>query len=171
MVDYKNVLICPACGEIMKKLAFPEYNFSIDICVDGCGGIWFDNNELQKFDEQTDNIEKILKEFENKTFKEVDKSITRYCPVCAVKMVKNYCSVKHEIQVDECYNCGGKFFDRGELISFRAQYKDEKERTEAVEKLAENLFGSELARLDGEVVTLKAYNQKSILYKLFSSIK
>lgn len=163
MTDTKETLICPACGEFMKKVFIPEHNIWVDICTDGCGGIWFDNREDLKFDEQNENIDLILEELKGKEFKPVDTTKDRYCPVCAVKLVKNFCSAKHQIEIDECYSCGGKFMDRGELEGMRAQYSTEDERIEAVNALAGKLFGAQLAAQDAELNSLKEHNAKSPL--------
>ena len=170
MTDSKNLLICPACGKFMKKVYMPDAGVNVDVCVDGCGGIWFDNREDLKFDEKHENIDEILKELEDRKFIEVDKKKVRYCPVCSHKMVKNFCSVKHEVEIDECYSCGGKFFDRKELEAMRAQYDTEEERIDAVNSLSQKLFGEEFAMQERQLAELKAHNDSSslrFLRKLF----
>ena len=42
--------------------------------------------------------------------------MNRVCPNCGTKMVKNHSSINADIEVDECYACGGKFLDNGELL-------------------------------------------------------
>ena len=74
MPDNKDFLICPGCNEFMKKVYIPEAGISVDICVDGCGGIWFDNKEELKFDEQHENIDKINEELAEKSFVKVESS-------------------------------------------------------------------------------------------------
>ncbi len=123
---------CPACGKKMKKIYMPEQGINIDVCVNGCGGIFFDNRELEKFDENKEDISPLISVFENKKFKKVDETDFRICPLCGQKMVKNYASAKKEVQVDECYSCGGKFLDYGELEKIRAQYETEEERASDV---------------------------------------
>lgn len=166
MADNKDLLICPACGEFMKKVYIPVAGVNVDVCVDGCGGIWFDNREDLKFDEKHENIDEILNELKGKKFVEVDEKKDRYCPVCASKMVKNFCSVKHEIEVDECYSCGGKFFDRHELDAMRAQYDTEEERIGAVNALSKKIFGEELAMQESQLSALKDANAGSSLSPL-----
>ena len=123
---------CPACGKKMKKIYMPEQGINIDVCVNGCGGIFFDNRELEKFDENKEDISPLISVFENKKFKKVDETDFRICPLCGQKMVKNYASAKKEVQVDECYSCGGKFLDYGELEKIREQYETEEERASDV---------------------------------------
>ena len=105
MADTYHTIECPACSKKMKKIFIPEAGINIDICTDGCGGIFFDNREFEKFDEQNEDVEKILKELEGKKFKkEVNEKDDRFCPACGAKMVKNFSSIKHEIEIDECFN-------------------------------------------------------------------
>ena len=136
MADSYKTLICPACGREMKKYFLSELGVNIDICTEGCGGIYFDNRELKKMDEQHEHLDEIIQEIENADFShvQVDGDAVRVCPACGANMVKNSTSVKGDIIIDECYTCGGKFFDHGELTKFRDEYPTEKERAEAVVK-------------------------------------
>ena len=40
---------CPACSRPLTKLTVEDVD--VDACHGGCGGLWFDNFELAKFDE------------------------------------------------------------------------------------------------------------------------
>jgi len=138
MADSQKELICPACGETMKKVKTKE-GLNIDICTEGCGGIWFDNRELTKFDEENEDAEDILNELKNKTFKKVDKDEIRICPVCNSKMVKNKYSVNSSVEIDECYNCGGKFLDNNELEEIRNSKQPTEEQ---ITYMVDNLYKS-----------------------------
>ncbi len=144
MADNLETIHCPACEKEMAKIYMPEQKINLDVCINGCGGIYFDNREFSKVDEQNEDISPLIEIFEGKTFKKADETQTRICPVCGMKMVKNYASAKHEIQVDECYGCGGKFLDYQELDKIRAQYATEEERAADVIKELYNSVGFEL---------------------------
>ena len=49
MSDNKQTINCPACGKEMVKVFDKEKGINIDICLNGCGGIFFDNREFEKF--------------------------------------------------------------------------------------------------------------------------
>lgn len=117
-----KIMNCPACGKPMKKIFMPSQGINLDVCVDGCGGIYFDNREFSKFDEPNEDIAPLLEVLSGKTFQYTDQSVIRKCPNCGTDMVKNYSSSKKVVQVDECYNCGGKFLDFGELEKIREDY-------------------------------------------------
>ena len=119
MADNKDELICPACKNKMKKFFIKTANISLDICIDGCGGIFFDNQEIKKFDEHNENIDEILEILSNKTYQPVNENQKRTCPYCESIMVKHGTSVKQLVEIDECYTCGGIFLDYKELETMR----------------------------------------------------
>ena len=97
------------------------------------------------------------------------------CPACQHVMTKvfvphlgNFASIKQEIQVDECYSCGGKFLDFGELEKIRAQYKTESDRSQDTMKYLYSTVGLEIKKLEQEVE--EGRRNRSTLKKLFDSI-
>lgn len=129
MADTKETLYCPACRSKMDKIFIERIGKNLDICQN-CGGIFFDNQEFKHFDEKCESIEEIEKVFINKEFKKVDQNAARYCPNCGAKMVRN----SKGVIIDECYTCGGKFLDGGELLEYRSEYDTDKERSMAFVK-------------------------------------
>ncbi len=173
MADTKETLICPACGAEMEKIFVERANCYVDVCTQGCGGIFFDNREYKKFDEDSESIEEIKKALEGKTFKPVDSSYKRICPVCGMKMMKNSTSIKGKITIDECYSCGGKFLDYNELDQIRAEYKTEAERSQDVVNYLKNNMGSEFDEMHAHQQIRKLQGDKkdgifkSIIKKFF----
>lgn len=122
MSDTYKSIICPACGASMKKIFIPSAGINIDICSESCGGLFFDNQELQKFNKSSDDISEIKNILEGKTFVSVDENKTRTCPSCEKPMVKT--NIKGlNVQIDTCYTCGGVFLDNGELDTIRQGVK------------------------------------------------
>ena len=150
MTDNREEIDCPACGKTMQKIFMSKQGCCLDVCTDGCGGIFFDPNELQYFDEEQDSIDELKEALKNKTFNEVDESEIRVCPLCGNNMVKNYTSAKEQIQIDECYNCGSKFFDNGELEKMREEYASEKDRMQEFLSKSYNSIGSKIVELELE---------------------
>ncbi len=158
MADNVDTTInCPACGKPMKKIYMPEQGVNLDVCVDGCGGIYFDNREFSKFDEPHEDITPLTEILKGKEFEKVDEGITRVCPVCGADMVKNYSGANKETVVDECYHCGGKFLDYKELDKIRSEYNTEAERSSEAINLLYREVGSKLVERPG---INKLYNQK-----------
>ena len=168
MSDTHQQLKCPACNKDMTKVFIPKEGVNIDICLDGCGGMWFDNRELSYFDEQDEKIEEIINVISNKTFAEVDQMNHRSCPACGARMVKNFSSVKQAIQIDECYSCGGKFLDKNELLKFRDEYATEEDRSQDTLKLMYDTVGKELVQLQEENEERKKH--RNLYKKLIDSL-
>lgn len=168
MADNFKTIKCPACQKEMVKIFMPSEGVNVDICLNGCGGIYFDNREFSYFDEQHENIDEITNAIQGKVFESVDETLPRSCPVCGARMVKNYASAKKEVLVDECYSCGGKFLDNGELQKIRAQYATEAERSEDVMKLLYATVGQEIKQFEREHARLRA--NRSPIKKLFDSM-
>lgn len=146
MVDSKENLICPACGEEMVKIYDSEKNINVDICLNGCGGILFDNRELNKFDEKFENAEVIFKEIENRTFKEVDTNALRKCPICNVPMVKMGAGIAG-VEIDNCNVCGAKFLDNNELKRIREGIAEDNSH---LDSMINNLYKDNLKSIVGE---------------------
>lgn len=123
MSDNYQTIRCPACGNKMKKVFIPSAGVNVDICVDGCGGIYFDRKEIQHFQKGNDkSYNEIKKELSGKIFTPVNQNETRVCPVCAAKMVKTKIQGLN-VEIDTCYSCGGIFLDNGELELIRESMK------------------------------------------------
>ena len=123
MADNKEELICPACGGAMTKIFAEGTSINIDVCLDGCGGILFDNRELEKCDEQHENASEILDAIERRVFKDVDTSKPIDCPVCGATMMKMGAGFG-KVKIDNCAFCGVKFLNNGELQRIRHGIKD-----------------------------------------------
>ena len=118
MADTIRKITCPACDKEMTKIYMENANVNVDICLDGCGGILFNNRELEKFDELHENADKIFEAYEGKTFAKTETTEVRICSVCGSPMVKQGAGVG-SIEIDVCNVCGAKFLDYGELEKIR----------------------------------------------------
>lgn len=119
--DSSDILICPVCQRTMAKVFLQELNFNVDICAEGCGGIFFDNREFEKIRTPDINISTITN-IEKKQISSVTLSnLPKSCPACNTKMIKTFIG-KDRIEIDVCPVCGGKFLDSNELELIRAAY-------------------------------------------------
>ena len=130
MADTKRIITCPACDKEMTKVYIDEANCNVDICLDGCGGILFDNRELKKFDEEHENADEIFEALRGKNYEPLNKKEVRICSVCDTPMVKQGTGIK-DIEIDVCNVCGAVFLDNGELEKIRKfSLKKEKHNAE-----------------------------------------
>jgi len=131
---------CPACGNILQKMTVGDV--AVDVCKGGCGGIWFDNFELKKFDEVHESAGEALLDIERDEGVIVDRTRRLKCPKCDdIVMMRHFFSVKKGLEVDECPGCAGVWLDAGELREIRSLFKTEEERHKAAEEYFEEVFG------------------------------
>src|SRR5437868_4029401 len=103
---------CPVC-----KTTMPERDFGgvkVNVC-DGCKGIWFDWFELAKLDEKNEGVGQALQDALHSSRVNDENRGPIPCPKCNLPMHRHQFKYDKEINVDECYNCGGFFLDSGEL--------------------------------------------------------
>jgi Zn-finger nucleic acid-binding protein len=138
-------MICPTCNGNLSQVSIEE--IQLDVCKEGCGGIWFDNFELKKMDEPHEFTDENLLELLAENFRiEHDQSKKRNCPKCQdVVMMRNFFSIKQEVEIDHCPKCAGYWLDEGELYQIRNQYKTEEERRSAAISYFGEIFDGELS--------------------------
>jgi uncharacterized protein len=137
------MLKCPRTGKPMVEVEID--GILVDVST-GCGGVWFDNFELKKFDEQHEQAgQELLKVLEQYHQPVADLDRRLHCPKDKdIVMMRRFFSIKRSVSIDECPACGGIWLDPGELAEVRNLYKTEAEREEAGRK-----FIAELAESSG----------------------
>ena len=124
---------CPVCQAVMAEQDFG--GVKIDVCQDGCKGMWFDWFELSKLDEKNEGFGDVLrKALEYPRVNDENRGLID-CPKCSMPMqVHKYQSAK-EVNIDECYKCAGFFLDSGELKAIRDNHMSQEEQEAYNEKL------------------------------------
>ena len=146
-------MICPTCNGNLSEITIED--IKLDVCKEGCGGIWFDRFELHKMDEPHEfTDENIVDLLSTESKVDHDKTKKHKCPKCKdVVMMRNSFNVKKEVEVDHCPKCAGYWLDEGELFHIRKQFKTEEEG----KKAAMEYFG---ALFDGELSSMKQESQE-----------
>jgi Zn-finger nucleic acid-binding protein len=124
---------CPACGHALSPRAAGA--LTVDVCEGGCGGVWFDHYELKKVDEASESDGAALLDVRRDPNVVVDPEKRYGCPNCTdgVVMMRHFWSVRREVTIDECPECGGVFLDAGELREIRDQFPTEEARHAAAD--------------------------------------
>lgn len=118
---------CPACEHVLSPVVAGD--ITVDACVGGCGGLWFDAFELQKVDEAHEAAGEALLAIAHDPERPVDREKRHACPKCPdIVMRRYFSSVKREVAVDECASCGGVWLDEGELAAIRAEFATQADR-------------------------------------------
>ena len=124
---------CPVCSKAMVEADFGDVN--VDICKDGCKGIWFDWGKLTRLDESSEGLGKALQEALLYPRTNGPDRPQIKCPKCGTPMRSHKYKSSKEVNVDECYACGGFFLDSGELRQIRDNFMTETDRDAYVQKL------------------------------------
>ena len=140
---------CPQCSNMLQEMTVSD--ITVDVCKGGCGGIWFDQFELEKFDEPHESAGEQLLEVGGDENITVDHTKRLKCPKCDdVVMMRHFFSVKKEVVVDECPGCAGFWLDAGELGKIRTLFKTEEERHKAADEYFQEVFGDKIAAAQAE---------------------
>ena len=113
---------CPACkNELKKKNAG---NLELDVCLGGCGGIWFDQAELGRVSAMAANSLHTIWALKRNP---VQLSEPRPCPRCAGQVLdRKWYSDEKTVEVDVCPQCGGIWLDDGEFSKIYKEVKTAK---------------------------------------------
>ena len=132
---------CPRTGKPMEEIEIG--GVKVDVST-GCGGIFFDNFELKKFDEPFEAPgEQLIAASQKYSDESVDTSPRINCPHhpdCV--MMRHSFSVKQAVEIDECPQCGGIWLDPGELGKVRALFPSEEAKSRAADEMFEKMFQS-----------------------------
>jgi Zn-finger nucleic acid-binding protein len=140
---------CPACGRVLTERTVADV--AVDVCDGGCGGIWFDNQELRKLDDREEAAGEALLDARRDPAVSVDHDAVWGCPRCGhAAMTRRFYSPRREVEVDECPRCGGVWLDAGELATIRAQYAGQAERSAAHRDAAHAIFRKQVDALKAE---------------------
>lgn len=142
-------MTCPTCGHELREIRAGD--IKVDTCKGGCGGLWFDQFELKKVDERHETAGEILLDIVRDRSLKIDREKRRLCPKCpTMVLMRHFFSVKKQVEVDECPECGGVWLDPGELATIRHEFKSEADRNKAAEEYFSEIFDGQLAAMRAE---------------------
>ena len=150
---------CPRTGTPLKEVEIGGVKVDIS---EGCGGVWFDSFELQKFDEvhetAGEELTALMEQYRND---DIDHSTRIHSPRHPeVMMMRRFYSPARNIEIDECPKSGGIWLDPGELSRLRDLFPSEADRKAAVHTyVSEMMKESGMARAGEE--TSKSATQAS----------
>ena len=138
---------CPVCS---KEMVQENFGINVDVCENGCKGIWFDHGELVNLDEKDEGLGKALIAALNYPRDNEGKRGQLLCPKCKIPMQIHKYKRSKEVNVDECYNCSGFFLDSGELTEIRDTYMSDEEVHAYMQKLIEEIPEYQMEKADLE---------------------
>jgi Zn-finger nucleic acid-binding protein len=144
---------CPVC-----KIAMIERDFGgvvVHVCDNGCKGIWFDWLGLSKLDKNNEGLGQALQDALNSPRINDANRGQINCPKCNEPMHHHEYKHDKEVNIDECYDCGGIFLDPGELKQIRDHHLSEQEEDAYFQKLVNNVPGYQQALQDEETAKVR----------------
>jgi Zn-finger nucleic acid-binding protein len=160
---------CPACGNNLSPLT--SGNVTVDVCDNGCGGIWFDQFELARVDEPYEKAGEALLNIPRNPNVVVDQKKRYMCPKCTgIVMMRHFTSVARKVLIDECPKCAGHWLDAGELAAIRDEYNCADESEKAAEKYFAEKFNVQLEKMDAADRQKAHHSIKQVFQKLGMNI-
>lgn len=155
---------CPVCSTQLTEIQ--AGGIKVDVCVGGCGGMWFDQLELKQLDEphESEGQELLLVDVKQKSTPNTE--TRRDCPKCRDQiMMRHFQSPKRQVAIDDCPECGGIWLDSGELSTIRSLYTSDTERNAHIESIISDTWGGQMEemRADRE----RAMERRSTIRNLF----
>ena len=129
---------CPRTNTNLKSVKVG--GITVDIS-EACGGVFFDNYELEHFDEKHERRGEVLVEHLKKFVPlQVNLKERISCPKCIdIVMARHFYSPEQQIEIDECPGCGGIWFDFGELKKLRDLFPTQVDRQKAGKEFIKEL--------------------------------
>ena len=127
---------CPVCGmEMVQK----NFGVNVEVCENGCKGIWFDQGELRMLDQNNEGAGAALETALRSPRSNDAQRGPITCPKCGIRMHTHKFERDPEVNVDECYKCGGFFLDSGELTEIRNNYMTDAQVNAYADKIANSV--------------------------------
>ncbi|MFC4257726.1 zf-TFIIB domain-containing protein [Marinobacter lacisalsi] len=132
---------CPRTGSPLRPLKVG--GITVDVSK-ACGGVFFDNFELEKFDESTELRGEVLAEhLEQFSVPLLVQNERINCPKCVTTVMRRYYySPENQIEIDECVTCNGIWLDAGELEHLRRLFPTQAKRQQVGRDFVEAKFNS-----------------------------
>lgn len=129
---------CPVCHHPLAE--FDAGEFQVDICRDGCSGMWFDQGEFEKCTSHERPFPEELLRVNRAPNVLIDRSKPRHCPKCShSQMGRIELDPEINFEVDYCEGCHGYWLDVGELGHLRAKNEEMAEITARLRTFEETI--------------------------------
>ncbi|HEB93240.1 MAG TPA: hypothetical protein ENI94_07195 [Gammaproteobacteria bacterium] len=161
---------CPRTRKLLKPIKVAGIDLDIS---EGCGGIWFDNFELDKLNQSSIAMGEVLiehlREYHNPL---VDVNKRLNCPRDTdVIMMRRFYSSKFQIEIDECPQCGGIWLDAEELEKIRELFPDHEDYQNTQKRFVEEVMSSPETKIHQkghEELIEKIKRLSNVLYSMLS---
>jgi Zn-finger nucleic acid-binding protein len=136
---------CPACD---KEMVTQNFGVNVEVCENGCKGMWFEQGELRMLDEQNEGLGNALEAALRSPRANEGSRGQLMCPKCGIPLHAHRYKRDQQVNIDECYKCGGMFLDSGELTDIRNNYMSDEEVSAYADQLMSGVSGYAEAEKD-----------------------
>lgn len=141
-------MLCPNCQTKLKKvMAQSRYGLKIELNqCQNCGGIWCDDLEMHRISlKSAQKIEKV-NITKLKKWTPIRKKLI--CPRCKT-LLKEFKdpNFPQQIKLEHCFECGGFWLNRGELIQFKNWQIEKKKLTKKQLKKEDEKLLNDISQL------------------------
>ena len=119
---------CPKCSQPLASIR--HEGISADYCR-ACGGLWLDHGELARVEGCPEDLPP-----RSPDQVEVVRDTPYFCPTCGAPLQEREFTPGSRLWLDQCTQCGGLYFDAGELRrarSLRGRFRRPVTRAQAAE--------------------------------------
>src|SRR5436190_8083560 len=113
---------CPACKNPLREKSAGD--MTLDTCYGGCGGIWFDANELERVSARAATTLHTIWQAPVNPAKLADPRMCPRCPDQALE--RKWFSDLKKVEIDQCPHCNGIWLDAGEFSRVYEELKGAK---------------------------------------------
>ena len=161
---------CPSCHSALQPLNATAAE--LDFCP-ACKGVWFDRDELKKFDNPEEPVPKEIN-IPAATPENDYSAGARKCPKCAdAVMCRRSFDVQDKVEVDQCLSCSGIWLDGGEVAAVRALYPSEAERKKIEDAWLDNRLAETSSLIDASTSEERRQidaHKRSLQYRMFKAV-
>ncbi len=137
---------CPRCQTETVELT--NNNVNVEVCLNGCSGIWFDPYIFKQLDEPHEAEISFLQKLSQGKKGAIDLEKKIDCPRCdSQPLFRRFFSVRKSVEIDECPRCAGVWLDAGELTQIYSMFETEEQRKGEADILLAELIGPNMEKL------------------------
>lgn len=113
---------CPACKNPLLQKGAGE--ITLDVCLGGCGGIWFDAAELDRVSARAATTLHSIWQIPRSNVQLTEPCRCPRCPELVLE--RKWFSDAQGVEIDQCTKCGGIWLDAGEFSRIYEEIKGAK---------------------------------------------
>ena len=114
----------------IKLTIFIIANIKILACENGCGGLWFSQDQLKIIGSLNPGLGLPLLKIKHADGIKAYRRVEHICPNCKTTLLfRHFFSKKFDTEVNQCAKCGGLWFDVAGLSNIQSMTEQQKQKS------------------------------------------